>query len=469
MKYRKYTVSYLTSSRYLALWFYLVLLFQSIQSSEASLSQTTVKTIVGSPPHLSLPLEMNMDDLDLFGLKVYNQNYYGEEVDHLPLMSNYPFKDKVAIAPMKYPNENEFHDADGDELIGFEANGNIKMEWFYTNSKNKLVSFVPKDNDTFCSLAKKNINAPFKVKLTTDSLLLVTKHGHPDYFVYPNDDVTTPPSKTYTIMDDVGICYAKPEIKPKESKANGISQWDRDNGFLPQSRNDPSKNFPTTGFYGARFQLILTNAQLAKDYEWSIKQGGELVQVNKDDKTQDVTVSFDMPDAKDPAKAWQYIMGSGDGYTVIVEGKNPQKNTTIQYSFTLVKWFTGWDENKIGEPGASVTTGPKVDESCSALAGGGKYRISYTNEVVNSNLQAAKAKYTREIGTLFSEWGDPSQKAYPNSWAANDKQDVRYKRIWLYDPDQQKYCDLHTYQAVYHCVAESGLKNGLCTAVAEDN
>jgi len=107
MKYREYTVSYLTSSKYLALWFCLVLLFQPIQSADASLSQTTIETIAGSPPHLSLPLEMNMDDLNLFGLNVYNQNYYGEEVNNLPLTSNYPFKDKIAIAPMKHPNENE--------------------------------------------------------------------------------------------------------------------------------------------------------------------------------------------------------------------------------------------------------------------------------------------------------------------------------------------------------------------------
>ena len=453
-----------SNNTYLIHWFYL-LLFIYTQQTFASLSQTTAKVIEGTPPHLSLPLELTIDNLNLFGLKIYNQNYYGEEVNKLPITSNYPFKNKIQIAPLKQPNEQEYLDADGDELLFLTESPQIKMTWYFTDSNGKQVEFQPNDTDTFCNLGKKNIYAPFKIKLSSDFITLFSKYGTPNYYQYPNDDITKKPSKTYTIMDDVGICFAKPELKPKESGVKAQSQWDSDNGFLPQSRNDPSKNFPSTGFYGAQFQLILTNEQIAKDYEWSIKQGGELVQVNKDDKTQAVTVSFDMPDAKDPAKAWQYIMGSGDGYTVIVEGKNPQRNTSIQYSFTLVKWFTGWDENKIGEPGASVTTGPKVDESCSALAGGGKYRISYTNEVVNSSLQAAKAKYTREIGTLFSEWGDPSQKAYPNSWAANDKQDARYKRIWLYDPDKQKYCDLHTYQAVYHCVAENGLKNGLCTAI----
>lgn len=452
-------------SRFFISWFYLVLFICS-QQAFAGLSQTTARVIEGTPPHLSSTLEANIDDLDLFGLKIDNHNYYGDEINQSPITSNYPFKNKIQLAPIKQPNDQEYFDADGDELLSLtESPYLIDMTWYYTDVDGNQVEFTPSDTDTFCNLAKQDIHAPFKIKLSTDFLTLFSKYGTPDYYQYPNADITTKPSKTYTIMHDVGICYAKPEINPPESGINAQGQWDATYGFLPQSRTEASKNFPSTGFYGARFQLILSNPEMAKDYEWSIKQGGELVQVNKDPTTQVITVSFDTPDARDPAKAWQYIMGSTDGHTVIVEGKNPQKNTTIKYSFTLVKWFVGWDESNIGKPQASIGSAQDVVNGCNSLAGGGKYRISYSQEVVNSNLMSNKTYYTREIGTLFSEWGDPSQKAYPNSWAPAENQNNKTRRIWLYDPDKDDFCDLHTYDAKYHCVNEANAKNGLCTSI----
>ncbi|WP_176700904.1 hypothetical protein, partial [Gilliamella sp. Fer4-1] len=66
---------------------------------------------------------------------------------------------------------------------------------------------------------------------------------------------------------------------------------------------------------------------------------------------------------------------------------------------------------------------------------------------------------------LLGEWGDPNQNAYPNSWAAAPNQGNIYRRIWLYDTNEKEYCDLHTYNAIYHCRGESESKNGICTAI----
>lgn len=143
-----------SNNTYLIHWFYL-LLFIYTQQTFASLSQTTAKVIEGTPPHLSLPLELTIDNLNLFGLKIYNQNYYGEEVNKLPITSNYPFKNKIQIAPLKQPNEQEYSDADGDELLFLTESPQINMTWYSTDSNGKQVEFQPNDTDTFCNLGKK--------------------------------------------------------------------------------------------------------------------------------------------------------------------------------------------------------------------------------------------------------------------------------------------------------------------------
>ena len=79
----------------------------------------------------------------------------------------------------------------------------IDMTWYYTDVNGNQVEFTPSDTDTFCNLARQDIHAPFKIKLSTDFLTLFSKYGTPDYYQYPNADITTKPSKTYTIMHDV--------------------------------------------------------------------------------------------------------------------------------------------------------------------------------------------------------------------------------------------------------------------------
>ncbi|NUF49683.1 hypothetical protein [Gilliamella sp. ESL0250] len=430
-----------------------------ITTSYAILSAKTVHIIQGNKPKFAYIVETNIDDFDLFGLTVGDKNYYGNEVNNIPIPISYPFKNQIKIAPLKQPNGDQYLDTDGDELDTLNTQELPKMIWYYTNLSNQLVEFMPTDKETFCSLAQKGQLGPYKVKISAD-LKLLSKYGAPNSNEYPNEDIVTHPSKIYTVLEDSGICYAKPELAPSQAEASMKNQWNKNYGFLTQSNIDASTNFPTTAFYGAQFDLLLAQKGLAQHYVWKVVQGDKLVTISSNADI--VTVMFNTAEAMNTGMVWQDVMASNDGYTIKIQGVNKTTGYTIQYPFTITKWFTGWDKNLLGKPKANRGNVEDIVLGCKTLDG--NYRISYADEVSNAPI-GRNARFTREIGTLLGEWGDPNQTAYPNSWAAASNQSNAYKRIWLYDTTEKEYCDLHTYNAIYHCRGETEYKNGLCTAV----
>jgi hypothetical protein len=436
-----------------------IYLLQFTTASYAILSAQTAHTIEGSKPRLTDKIEEHIDDFDLFGLTIDRKSYYGNEISRATLPISYPFKNRIMLAPLKQPNNEQYIDIDGDELDYLGIKEKVKMIWYYTNSSNQLTEFTPTDEETFCSLTQKGQLAPYKVKISAD-LTLFSKYGEPKANEYPNGNILTHPSKIYTILEDTGICYAKPELAPTQAAVSARNEWNKNYGFLIQSNIDASKNFPTTAFYGAKFDLLLAKNGLAQHYIWKIIKGDKLVTISSNADT--VTVMFNTVEVMNTKVVWDLIMNSDNGYTVIIQGKNKVTGKTIEYPFTITKWFSGWDKNLIGQPRANRGSAEQIVSGCKEL--NGNYRISYANEVSNAP-KGRNARFTREIGTLLGEWGDPNQNAYPNSWAAAQNQSNIYRRIWLYDTNEKEYCDLHTYNAIYHCRGESEYKNGICTAI----
>ncbi|MWP60969.1 hypothetical protein [Gilliamella sp. Pas-s25] len=433
--------------------------------SYANLTAKTTKEIQGTAPLLSPIIEQHIEELSLFGVNVGGKNYYGNEIAQIPISPAYPFKNQIQIAPIQQPNIEQYLDIDGDELGYLVTQTSPKMVWYYTNDKNQLVEFIPKNFDTFCSLAKEGKFGPYKIKISSD-LILTSKYGIPFTNQYPNERVTKQPSMTYTIVSDSGICYARPELEPVEATASKTNQWVENKGFLVQSTVDPSKNFPTTAFYGAKFDLLLARPGLAKNYNWTLVKGSELVTISNNSDV--VTVKFNTRQAMDTGIAWRNVIKSDNGYTVIIQGKNKNTGNIIQYSFAITKWFTDWDKKMIGLPQASKGSIEDIIAGCRSLDG--HYRIGYANEVSNAVLgKKDSVIFTREIGTLLGEWGYASQEAYPNSWAAKitgkKKQSHTYQRVWVYDTVMQSYCDLHPYNAKYHCRTEKEGKNAVCIAI----
>ncbi|WP_085248409.1 hypothetical protein [Gilliamella mensalis] len=441
---------------------YLIGLLQITTTSYAVLSTNTIQIIQGTKPKFSSTIEASIDDFDLFGLTVDDKNYYGNEISNMSVPISNSFKNRIKVAPLKQPSSTQYLDTDGDELDTLDTKENLKMIWYYTNGSNQLVEFIPSDSDTFCSLATKGQVGPYKVKISAD-LTLFSKYGIPNANEYPNEDIITHPSKIYTVLQDSGICYAKPELAPSQAETSTKYQWNKNYGFLTQSNVNANENFPTTAFYGAKFDLLLAKNGLAKNYDWQIVKGNELVTISSNANI--VTVMFNTAEAMDTERAWQHVMQSDNGYTIIIQGKNKVTGNIIQYPFTITKWFADWDKNFIGKPKANRGKAEEIVLGCKTL--NGNYRISKADELSNAPFgnNAGSAKFTREIGSLLGEWGDPNQKAYPNSWAAASSQLSSFKRIWVYDPDKKEYCDLHPYNAKYHCRPEKEHKNGVCIAI----
>ncbi|OCG13862.1 hypothetical protein A9G24_07070 [Gilliamella sp. App6-5] len=438
---------------------YTIYLLQFTTTSYAALSAKTVHSIEGTKPKLVPILEEHINDFELFGLRIDDKYYYGEDLKKAPIPVTYPFKKRITVAPLKQPNNEQYLDLDGDELRFLNTKGKIDMIWYYTNNSNQLIEFKPTETDTFCSLGKEGKSGPYKVKISAD-LTLFSKYGVPNVNEYPNENIITHPSKIYTLLEESGFCYAQPELLPREAIGSEKNHWDKNNGFLVQSTVEQNKNFPTTAFYGAQFKLLLAKTGVAKNYDWEIVKGRELVTISSNSDT--VTVIFNTTEARNTDTAWRHVMGSNNGYTIIIQGRNKITGSIIQYPFTITKWFSGWDKNLIGQPIANRGSVEQIVSGCKELDG--HYRVSYANEVSNAPM-GRNARFTREIGTLLGEWGDPNQKAYPGSWAAGPRQGSAFKRIWLYDTVEKRYCDLHTNNAIYHCRGENEQKNGVCTAI----
>ena len=456
---------------------YALLLLPFFQLSYANLTIETAQTIQGTKPRLSDALEtslINTGELKpLFGLHIDNKSYYSdEEIAQMPVPTSYPFMNRFTPALIKQPNENEYFDRDGDKLSFLSAIDGINMEWYYTDAQGKELSFTPRDSDTFCSLASDGKFAPFKVKLSAD-LVLVSEYGDPDFTTYPNDVIKNQPSATFTIIEDVGICYARPELSPNNVPSSNKSQWNQRNGFLAQSNVDPTKNFPTTGFVGAKFDLILSQNNLYADYDWYVKQGSDLVTVTKSARTNIPTVTFNGPDANDTGKAWEHVMGgSGNGYLVVIEGKNTKTDRTIQYAFTITKWFDVWKQelvnNRLRAVRGSVA---EVVEGCESKSG--HYRVSQINDISDAIETATSQNVyiTREIGSLISEWGDVDQDNYPGSFGP--QRGNANKRFYVYNPGfndddgdaDGAYCDIHLNDGRFHCrEKEREHKNAVCAS-----
>ena len=444
------------------------LLIFHLSSGVASLNISSKNEIVGEKPTLTNAIEDKITNLDLFGIHftdVNNNNnsgnYYGDkDIRNLPINPAYPFKKLFKPATLLKQPVSEYFDSEGDQFGELTLDSTPTVQWLYTDKKGKEVVFVPGENDTFCSLAAAGkYTAPYKYRITS-KLKLTSKYGIPRSNSYPNETVTQIPEKTYTILNDSGICWARPaSLKPDQaSKDAKKHEWDSKKGFLVQSSSSSSLNFPQTAFYGAKFDLLLASNGLVHNYDWRIAKGSQLITF---ELTNDVvTINFNTSTAKNDLEVWKLVTANDQGYEVIIEGTHKTSGNKIYYPFRIKKWFTGWSERYSQAADAKV-----IDTACAAK-GKNQYKITALEDLVG-NAAVIKGKndsvFYRKIGALVSEWGLVSQELYPNSWAPAGKAGPNTtRRLWLtYDGD---YCDLHLYDAAFHCKNEKQNKNGVCVS-----
>ncbi|XKM13755.1 hypothetical protein RCS94_00870 [Orbaceae bacterium ac157xtp] len=307
---------------------------------------------------------------------------------------------------------NDYYDADGDpidETTPFSM-GNVTYEWKDFDH----VTIPNTSNLLGCS----GLRTPLELTITLSDLKAYSKYG------IPRTRTGTSISKTYkiTTISGAGICFIKPyqmfnypwstwagtdgnwwgwnydDYAQRNAYGGGYSKdfivVKNDYGGVVDGgfKANATTKFPTTGFEGAKFQIVMIGGQNNYTYSISATPSGSVVV----DQSGNVTLKS-KPNGTVTVKA---VLKS-DSSKVYTYEFNPTrvwaKPILGAYSYSDAVYLCGG--------GANILTREEVTNSPfnNALPG-----WSYINNA-----------YTRAIGGgIFAEWGTPS--GYPESkWVAN--------------------------------------------------
>ncbi|OCL30538.1 hypothetical protein [Gilliamella sp. wkB171] len=305
-----------------------------------------------------------------------------------------------------------YRDKDGDKVnpyIRFLID-DTSYKWYDSNGK-VITDFSQKLG---CG---GGYSLPLTLEITT-SAKTVSTYG------IPNESDNVPITKRYQISFKPQVCYVKPyslEIFPMyqwrgvNSSTSGIADWNQEAYKVPNSvygggytsdyvpnmgfKASPTasggKKFPTTGFPGAKFQLIVTGSPTNYTFSVPNNPGGQ--------------VAIDQ-----------------QGY-VLLKGK-PTGNVTVR---ATVKQNPAIKLDYTFNP-TSVWAIPQGDfygtYEQTKIKCGGEQNMFLRSELTNSPVKSAPLNwvlynnvYTRSIGeSILSEWGYiEGKKSYPDAnWGA---------------------------------------------------
>ncbi|WP_147405437.1 hypothetical protein [Orbus hercynius] len=333
-------------------------------------------------------------------------------------------------------------DADASDLNGDRitilSSKTIKAGWYYMNGKVETALTTALSNQNFCDLATQTIAIVPYFKIS-GPLILSTQFGYPNTEVYDINDTNSPIWNTTQNpvnrleIDVATACYTKPNLMYGTQEYQGLSsQWLPTKGFIPkhtsrQPTANTSGSFPTTGFNGAYFDVVLagkTAQQIINNSRITAIAGSN------------VTLKLSTVPAKSATSNILRVELSGpsSGQKSAIPGKvavnglpatfelNDGESTI--YQFTLSKWF-------IPKSGL-ISSAAAVNTFCADIAGAGKYKLGLRSDFTNSayadsvifpddptaasgiSLSTGKHNgYTRAIGGgVFAEWGNPDGSTY---------------------------------------------------------
>lgn len=297
---------------------------------------------------------------------------------------------------------------------------------------------------------------------TLGKIRAATEYGNPKYQDYTaNTDNTV----IYTLATSVPhACYAQPNLMNGTGTYAGAVEWDSAKGFLSASTtvyptaNNTGKNFPTTGFNHAYFNLTLggtTAKQVIFATTASTGLSGTYTPVGSS-----VSVELSASDEKTNILKVK-LLGphDGDNHASIPKHVPTQfdlksSTTNIVYSFKIDKWFIAKQnsspyssDNRSSSHVNTATAANETPKYCASLGGGGnKYRVpSVLGDYTNANVTVSVGgntggNYKREIGGgLFAEWGYTYNDYYTNSdieesyyWASESHSSSNQYTVYSY-------------------------------------
>ncbi|XKM12833.1 hypothetical protein RCS94_07320 [Orbaceae bacterium ac157xtp] len=356
-------------------------------SSYGALSATSENTIQGSRPTFT-----NTSGAKKLGFKIDDITYSESEgnLSSSPSVVNYlnagltlrDFK-VLNLTTNDFDPSTDYYDADGDEAHPTAAflMSPSTYEW-----RDRTGALVPstKYNETL-GCGNTSLKLPLTLKIRLPNVKVRSRYGN------PSESFSTELVQEYKIGTTTGICFAKPGSLYWEDSFSGSpnrnptygggyhsAEFDPNNGF----RSSLSPKFPTTGFPGAHFYLVMTSN--AGDYTFT-HNGGTAVTVGTDGK---VTLN------RKPSGA------------VTIKAK--YRNTSQIHEYTF-------------DP-RTVWVAPKssyVPYANAKVVCGGESNIPSRAQLTNSPLTGGSHvynTYTRAVdGSLFGEWGWTTNSYYPGS------------------------------------------------------
>ncbi|XKM12477.1 hypothetical protein RCS94_05505 [Orbaceae bacterium ac157xtp] len=223
------------------------------------------------------------------------------------------------------------------------------------------------------------LNLPLTLRITLPDVKVRSRYGN------PSESIPTPLVQEYKIGTATGICFAKPNslyfIGSATPQAIGggynSDQFDPVNGF----KASLTTKFPTTGFSGAEFTLIMTSN--ASDYTFSSNDSAVEV-----DTTGKVTLN-----------------SKPSGAVTIKAIFNNDTNQVHYYTFNPTSvWVRPTGTSSNGNYAWAKT-------QC-----GGASRIPTRANLTNAPEHIIATYYTRAVGGgVFGEWGKTGSTIYPSS------------------------------------------------------
>ncbi|XKM12811.1 hypothetical protein RCS94_07210 [Orbaceae bacterium ac157xtp] len=410
-----------------------------VPSSYGALSATSANTIQGSKPTFT-----NTSGANRFGFEVGGISY--SEANPVLGGSN-TTKDKIVSGVTKefdaglklsdfhitnlgvsdFNVSTDYYDSDGDDAhpITPFSMGAMTAQWYESND-----APITDMNQTLgCG---SNLRLPLKLKIEIPNVKVRSMYGD------PMDSGIITLTKVYQIGTSSGICYVRPNqmiVKPEMTwlgkKSNGTLEWNLvnpvidpvvgggyssdfvfiSNGLDIYGREkvidggfkaNANPKFPTTGFPGAQFYLVMTSN--AMDYTFS-HNGGLAVTIETNGKV---------------------TLNSKPTAPVTITAKLNNSNPVIKHKYTFDPRSV-WLVPKLN-PSSSPYVNGRYKYAEAKTVCGGESNIPTRAHLTNSPQKTATAStlqyesgFTRSIGGgILSEWGSLYNFNYPNSlWYSN--------------------------------------------------
>ncbi|RKS87522.1 hypothetical protein DES39_0757 [Orbus hercynius] len=402
--------------------------------SFASLSVTTSQTIQGSAPYFLLDngtekLKILTTD-ELIGFQYIDESgnvvIADKSMDGKVIQVNTSMnqRDLLAVVPIdgkKYSLSEMLtmpdsvllvSDTDGDAK-GADATG-FMTATLRANSVKTVVS------DTLFDWCKGTYTLEISATAdTSGNLQAKTMYGDPYYRDYETN------TATYTLQPAGTapyVCWAQPNLRMgTDQYAGPASQWDPSNGFLLQSLDDPTKNFPTTGFNNAYFYLVLVGTT-AKQVIASTTGASGLSGTYTPVGTAGIYAELSAMTANTNLLMVKLKGPDMNSATIPMHSAtvfNLQSGTDMVYRFSIDKWFIA----RAGINGGYKDSANPALNYCTDLGGGGKYKVpSVVGDYTNASIEAGvNGNYQRTIGGgLFAEWGYTANNYTDSGFEVNE-------------------------------------------------